>query len=492
MSLHEDLDSGTTLRPKSRTRPGAAAFVALLLLVAAVAWSVPQTGVSSESSDDTSMPLGWIPIITLHPPLVTVFPIDPLLVVTIPDAHLSEALHARCGVPTSEPLHRGDLYALTGSLDLSDRGIADLEGVQYCRQILVLNASENPLSTLPVMTSMTSLQQLYLDDCEFTAIPDGIASIPNLVVLVASRNRLTVLPEFIAALPDLRVLYVNGNEIREIPASYGSGNLEALFVQQNRISSIPDGLVASPHLKTLYAGLNRLTRLPDAMAGKSWHELDFEFNFLDVSVGSDARILLESLSTSECRFDRQLTPIRDLSADATDERIHLTWTACPDADDGTYSSTVARYLVYRNEGGVLTELAILDKSTPVYTETGLDPETERTYTVGVEYVVVDSLLTGTTRHYVSLTTSTTDRTATPEATASVPASITTTISATTGPSPASPSDPPVEPTEGITPKPQGGGLLSWVPVWILVLVGILGLAGIVGVTLRVIRSKSRS
>jgi hypothetical protein len=462
------------------------------VLVVSIPWAVPLTGVVSESSDGTAAQLGWIPIITIHPPLITIFPIDPLLVVDIPDANLNAALHTRCGIPMTEPLRRGDLYALTGSLNLTGRDIANLEGVQYCRQIHVLNASENPLTALPNMSAMVGLQQLYLDDCDFGAIPAGIGLVPNLVVLVVSRNRLTDLPGFIATLPELKVLYVNGNEIREVPASYGSGNLEALFVQQNRLTSLPDELVGSPHLKTLYAGLNRLSRLPNSLSGKSWHELDFEFNFLDVSSGGDARILLESLSTSECYFERQLTPIRGLSAETTPDSIRLTWTSCPDTDAGSYSSEVTRYLVYLNEGGVLTELAILDKATREYSDAGLTSATERTYAIGVEYSVVDSLLSGITRNYVSLTTSTKDPTTTSEPSATSPASLTPTLSPTSGPSPVQPSISPSEPTEGVEPKPQGGGLLSWVPGWILILSGFLGLGIIVGGGLLIARAKKRS
>ena len=464
----------------------AALFAALLAIPAAALVAGPGVSVSA----------GGFPIITVHPPIVTFVPIDPFLIVTVPDANLAAALRARCGLAATDPIRRGDLYALTGTLNVFGKGIADLEGVQFCRNITSLNASNNPLSSLPDVSGMDALQQLALVVCDFTEVPPVIAGLSDLAVLSMDVNRISEIPEFLAHMPTLRVLSLGTNEIREVPAAFGGSGLTALVVNENRLTSLPEEVISLSSLKNLQIDLNRFTTLPASFGAKSWHTLDVEFNFLDVSPGSSLDTMLSSIVAASCTYQRQLVPIRDLAAETTETSIRIGWTPCPDVTAPSCSETVARYLVYRSDGGVLTELALLGPGTTTYFEDGLAPGTARTYVVGVEYHVVTAFEDGITRHYATLATSTRSlpATATPAAGTTPGLTPVLTPGATEPATPGAPT-----PTQDATPTPGDGkdGGRSWlslVPVWVWAVAGgllLIVFAGAAFVAARIVRARSK-
>jgi hypothetical protein len=110
----------------------------LLLALAAAIWSQV---LPAQVRADT-------PIITIRPTIIS----PPW--VNIPDANLKVALHTLCGVPMIEELTRFDLAGLTGTLNIVGKGIANLEGIQYCTNISTLSSSNNPISSLPDMTGI--------------------------------------------------------------------------------------------------------------------------------------------------------------------------------------------------------------------------------------------------------------------------------------------------------------------------------------------------
>jgi hypothetical protein len=447
-----------------RTLSRSVAWVCLLLFaVTLVAFGLPPTDVVSESPGSSALWISLFPKVTFSPPHITLIPLDSLKPVTIPDPILSEVLHDLCGVPMANSVTRGQLNALTADLDLTNLGVKDLEGVQYCRQIPALIASKNAITHFPALTLMTGLQLLQLDECGLTEVPSQIQGLPNLVVLRMSHNQLTVLPDFLAGIDSLYALIVDDNQIREIPTAFASSALFTLNADFNRLTTLPDSVLGTVGLSNVLVAGNRLTHVPPSMAGKDWEVLDFEFNFIDVSDGSVDRVLLDGLVAGSKSFARQLTPIGDLAAEPSSTGIRLTWTACPASVHATWSTVVTRYYVYLNEGGALSELATLDPSTTEFVESGLPASTARTYTVGVEYQVTDPFLNGITRHYVTLATATTE-----EVTPAPSGDATPTLDPLATPSAAA--DATVAPTPG-----TGDGNVS-LPVWVLVAGGVLGTA----------------
>ncbi len=104
--------------------------------------------------------------------------------VNIPDPNLRSALYKACGKTPSvfDPmgLTNKDLAKLTGTLNVSQLDIKDLDGIQYCVNITELGAAYNPLTSLPNMRRMEGLKVLYLNNCEFSEVPSAISKIANL------------------------------------------------------------------------------------------------------------------------------------------------------------------------------------------------------------------------------------------------------------------------------------------------------------------------
>jgi Leucine-rich repeat (LRR) protein len=197
-------------------------------------------------------------------PTFTVGPI--LLPVTIPDANLNIALHTACGKPLGETIYRHELAALTGSLLLNGRNIANLEGIQYCSNITYLDASQNPLSTLPAMNGMTNLGTLRLSGCQFTAVPAVIRQIPKLVSLSLTDNQITAIDE-ISGAPKLKYLALTVNRISALPTTLNLPELLSLDLSDNRLAAIPACILALPKLESLYMNNNEIAEIPAGISG---------------------------------------------------------------------------------------------------------------------------------------------------------------------------------------------------------------------------------
>lgn len=77
--------------------------------------------------------------------------------------------------------------------------------------------SMNPISNLPdVVTQLSSLEELYLNDESLTFITANIGRLRNLKILELRGNKLTFLPSSCSKLVNLVKLDVGMNEIREI------------------------------------------------------------------------------------------------------------------------------------------------------------------------------------------------------------------------------------------------------------------------------------
>ncbi len=452
---------------RKRTRARFAASIAALLLAFGVAAGWPAL-VDSPAGVE-AIPI--FPILTFKP-IITFVPIDSLLTVNIPDANLNMALHDACGIVYETTLKRGDLYALNGDLSLYDKGIQDLEGIQFLKNVTDLGLSKNPITRFPTISGLANLQTLRLDGCGLEEVPPEVIALPSLYYLTMRDNALTVLPDSLATHATLSGLFVDRNQIREIPAAFGSSGLFTLTISFNRIATVPDAVIQSPVLDNLILTGNRLTTLSPKFGARSWENLDFEFNFLDVTPGGTLHTMLKDIVAATCEYERQLAPIAGLVATPSATSIRLSWDKCPDFGEAGWSAKVTRYLVYRNEGGTLTELALPGPETPEFTETGLAPSLARSYTVGVEYEIVDPSKNGITRNYRTIATGTTgDVTPVPESTA------------TPGPSDGATPDPTSGPTSEATPtEGAAGGGTSGLPPWAFVVGGVVLLGAIGGGT----------
>ncbi|MBN2658586.1 MAG: leucine-rich repeat domain-containing protein [Spirochaetales bacterium] len=106
-----------------------------------------------------------------------------------------------------------DLYHLDGELDLSEEGIRDLSGIEYCINITELILSRNRVSHLSDLSGLSQLQSLDL-----------------------SWNQISYIDE-LAALSSLRILDLSFNEIEDISPLFRLEELKYLNMIGNPLNS---------------------------------------------------------------------------------------------------------------------------------------------------------------------------------------------------------------------------------------------------------------
>ena len=190
-----------------------------------------------------------------------------------------------------------------------------------------------------------------------------------------------------------------------MPSNIGNTKIGCLVIDFNRISTLPKSIGDSNYLYLINASYNRLTVLPSNFDENDYEIIDIEFNFFDMSPGTPARTMMDSIVVQgEKRYLRQLVPVRGLAAQATENSITLSWQP---GEDGSWNNNfiywkVQGYAVYILEDGDLTKLADLDKSTLSYTHADLDPDTLNTYRVAVNYYITGDDLNYNTKCYTEI------------------------------------------------------------------------------------------
>ncbi len=122
--------------------------------------------------------------------------------VDIPDANLESALRSQLGIP-SNPLTDGDLARIT-HLSVIHTEIANLEGLEYCRNLVHLSLIGVKVKDIRPIAKLESLRWLDLGNNQVSDIRP------------------------IAALNNLQWLDLNSNQINDIQPLAGLVNLERL------------------------------------------------------------------------------------------------------------------------------------------------------------------------------------------------------------------------------------------------------------------------
>lgn len=98
-------------------------------------------------------------------------------------------------------------------LELPDRGMDHLDGIEYCKHLKRLDLSNNHLTDISELMSLTSLEELYLADNQIGYI-DAVSNLANLRIIDLSGNALdNISPLF--ELEKLEFVNLIGNRISE-------------------------------------------------------------------------------------------------------------------------------------------------------------------------------------------------------------------------------------------------------------------------------------
>ena len=178
---------------------------------------------------------------------------SPGTVVHIPDPNLRAAIAESLGKNPNAPITAEEMERLK-ELDVSDRGIHDLTGLQFATNLsrLVLglwSGQGNQVSDLSPLAGLTNLRELILNNNPVSDI-SPLRGLKNLTRLVFSRTQVSDLSP-IAGLINLRKLDFNVGNVSDLSPIAGLINIEYLGFPNNNVSDL-SAIAGFVNLKTLY------------------------------------------------------------------------------------------------------------------------------------------------------------------------------------------------------------------------------------------------
>ncbi|MFT4259821.1 leucine-rich repeat domain-containing protein, partial [Microbacterium sp.] len=313
-------------------------------------------------------------------------PSDP---VNIPDANLRACLNASLGQAADAEITEAQMasfpIAPSTTISCANKGITNLEGLQYAVNTTYVNVGQNPItdSTLPVLAQMPWLTSIYLNSTQISDLT-FTQSLPALTFLhVGTTNITDASLNALANHPALQTLSIDGpanpaqgpitnlspvatiatletlsaprQSISDLSPLAGHTKLNSLNLTSNKVSDITP-LAQVPELRVLFLNnqndTNRYNNITDisALAGLQYL-INININFNRVSdltplAGLDARPTFTTSSGST--FGRAVTATnqRATGSKATINVPHANDVKSPTgnvpltglAADGTYSA----------------------------------------------------------------------------------------------------------------------------------------------------------
>ncbi len=155
--------------------------------------------------------------------------------------------------------------------------------LKSCRLLNEINLSDNQLSGIfpEIGDSLTALKTINISKNKFTALPQSIGNLKELVTLNISSNQLSQLTNTLSTCVKLRILDASKNQLASLPVDFVLlNNLTELHLSDNKFESIPQSLEYMFSLKTLNFANNKLSSLPDYLARFSLNSLILSNNNL--------------------------------------------------------------------------------------------------------------------------------------------------------------------------------------------------------------------
>ncbi|MFJ5762416.1 leucine-rich repeat domain-containing protein [Neobacillus sp. NPDC093182] len=257
-------------------------------------------------------------------------------VISFKDPALEEAVRDALHI-YSRDLYESDMTILI-SLDASDRGIEELEGLELA----------------------VNLQELLLDSNAIRNF-EPIAGLSNLVHLSLSNNKLSDISG-LAALTNLESLMLDGNEIVDISILSQFSKLTLLSLQENKVNDI--GPLANLNIEFLNIGYNEIDDISSLLELENLQYVLIMNNLLDLTEGSETRSVIQTLEDNGVIV---MYEYLDISVNqVTESTIEISWGPVP-------QNGVQDYLFYVLVDGEEVAIDLTDSS---YTLTDLEAETE--------------------------------------------------------------------------------------------------------------------
>lgn len=176
------------------------------------------------------------------------------LEIGIYDSNIESAIRLIAGKPSGK-LTLEDMQSVT-ELDLSNKGIVDIQGIQYLTNLKKLDLTGNNIKFIDNLKNLTSLQELSLNQNSIENI-QALSYLKNLEQLDLYSNQISDLSPLVE-LVKLKQLSVMENKVTDVSMLKNLLNLEILVLQNNEISDV-SSLGNLVNLKELYLGQNKIS-----------------------------------------------------------------------------------------------------------------------------------------------------------------------------------------------------------------------------------------
>ena len=163
--------------------------------------------------------------------------------VYFPDPNLEAAIREAIEKPTGD-IYPMDLEGLT-ELDASGRSVANLTGLEHCRNLIELDLWGNQITDLSPISDLTRLAELAVGPNKIDDL-SPLANLTGLTYLCVEQNKISDIRP-LANLTNLESLCLGDNQIEDITPLVGLTSLEGLYLPNNQIRDI-SALVNNPGL----------------------------------------------------------------------------------------------------------------------------------------------------------------------------------------------------------------------------------------------------
>ena len=201
-------------------------------------------------------------------------------VVNTPDPNLEAAIREAIEKPIGD-IYESDLLGLA-KLYASGRDITDLNGLEYCTNLIQLSLRNNQISDISPLSGLSSLTTLDIGDNQISDI-SPLSGLSSLTQLSLRDNQISDISP-LSGLSSLTVLNLWINQISDISPLSGLASLTQLSLWDNQISDI------SP-----LSGLASLTQL--SLWDNQISDIEPLVNNLGLSLGDSVDLGGNPLST---------------------------------------------------------------------------------------------------------------------------------------------------------------------------------------------------
>lgn len=174
--------------------------------------------------------------------------------VAFADPNLEIAIKSLLNKTSEESVSRLDLESLT-EVDLSNRKIKNLQGLEYATNITQINLSFNEIADISPLKGLSKIRSLNLRENQISSIED-LSAMKELEFLAIDLNQISSL-DAVKQLPRLQVLHANRNQISSIHGLSDAIEMTFLDLSNNKIEDI-EPLGKLTKLKYLYVGDNQI------------------------------------------------------------------------------------------------------------------------------------------------------------------------------------------------------------------------------------------